>query len=72
VAENGEAPDAQSIGDLTSVNGSRCNRCAVMRSRASIARPVIADPTNTKGVRGVEKWLGRRTRVRSAVMPQDD
>jgi hypothetical protein len=72
VAEDGEASDAQLVGNLTGVSGRRRDGRAALGSRASVTGTVVADPPDTTGARGLEQWLGRRTRVRGAVMPQDD
>ena len=72
VAEDREAADAQLIGKPARIRGCCRDGRAGMRSRPSVTGSVIADPADTKGTRGLEERLGRRTNVRGAVMPQHD
>jgi hypothetical protein len=72
VAKDRKAAHAQLIGNLARISGCCRDGCAGMRSRPSITGSVKADPTDTQVTRGLEKWLGRSTRVGGAVMPQDD
>ncbi|GAA2864969.1 hypothetical protein GCM10020220_062870 [Nonomuraea rubra] len=69
MAHDGEAGQAQRVGDPARVAGRRGQGAAGLGGGAAVARAVVGDPAQAEAV--VEERLRRRADVGRAVVPQD-